>query len=54
MGTTQHVGFRCKVCQNGFVAEVLTDPERDRRRREREPMGKLLCPRCGSDQVEKV
>lgn len=50
----EHVGFRCKRCNHGFVAEVLTDREMGERRRRDEPWGQLTCPRCKSAQVERV
>lgn len=50
----EHIGFRCKVCNHGFVAEALTEHERDQKRRWNEPMGRIMCPRCNSDQVERV
>lgn len=48
------VGFRCRICHHGFVAEVLTEAEMEERRRRQEPWGRLTCPRCGREQVERA
>lgn len=48
------IGFRCRNCQNEFVAEILSDGEKQERRRSNEPMGRVICPRCRSEQVDRV
>jgi Zn finger protein HypA/HybF involved in hydrogenase expression len=48
------VGYRCKVCDEGFVFEILTKDEVKDRRKVGLPTSSVKCPKCGSDQVKRT
>lgn len=51
---SEMVGYRCKNCDNAFMIEVLSKDEIKERRRTGQPLGPVVCPRCGSDRVHRV
>lgn len=48
------VGFRCNACKEELLTSVLNTDEVNERRRRGETVGRILYPRCGSEDVKRV
>lgn len=46
-------GYKCLICHNEFVIELLTDQESEQYRREGRPTSPVICRQCNGTQLER-
>jgi DNA-directed RNA polymerase subunit RPC12/RpoP len=50
---TELAGYKCLLCHNEFVMDVLTDREAEQYRREKRPVSQIVCPQCNGANLER-
>jgi len=50
---SDEIRFRCNNCGNRFQAEVLSEEEKRKARREERPTSPIRCPECHRADVRR-